>query len=145
VLCANVYLVPLHLRLKSSIERSLVMNDKNYILITKDDVRKLVEIPVKGRIEAIGFTRYTEFSSIGRSDKELVANGTYPVISSEMFNELYGKVLTVVDATFADGSQKEAFKTLLKNELSGWYDKNTSYAFKMTEQAYSHRNDTEKE
>lgn len=124
-------------------ERSLVMNDKNYILIVKDDVRKLVEIPVKGRIEAIGFTRYSEIHFEESGHEDFVPNGTYPVISSEMFNELYGKVLTVVDATFIDGLQKDAFKTLLKNELSGWYDKNTGYAYKMTEQAYKHRNDTQ--
>ena len=114
------------------------MNDKNYLLVTKDDVRKLVEIPVEGRIEAIGFTRYSVLLHSSSEDGELEPNGTYPVISHEVFNELYGKVLTLVDATFPEGSQKEAFKSLVKNEMSGWYDKSTNYTFKMTEQAYRH-------
>ena len=119
------------------------MEDKNYLLITKDSVRELVEIPVRGRIEAIGFTRYT--SLIGRvadgvtHDPDPEPNGTYPVISHEVFNELYGKVLTLVDATFQDGSQKEAFKSLIKNEMSGWYDKSTNYTLKMTTQAYQYK------
>lgn len=114
------------------------MSDKNYLLITKDDVRQLVEIPVQGRIEAIGFTRYSVLLSGSGGDSEPEPNGTYPVISHEVFNELYGKILTLVDATFPEGSQKEAFKSLVKNEMSGWYDKSTNYTFKMTEQAYRH-------
>jgi len=117
--------------------------DTNYLLITKDDVRQLVELPVKGRIEAIGFTRYATLMGravdgvVHESDQE--PNGTYPIISHEVFNELYGKVLTLVDATFQEGSQKEAFKSLIKNEMSGWYDKSTNYTLKMTEQAYKYK------
>jgi len=47
-------------------------------------------------------------------------------------------VLTLVDATFQEGSQKDAFKSLIKNEMSGWYDKSTNYTLKMTEQAYKY-------
>jgi len=97
--------------------------DKNYVLITKDDVRKLVELPVYGRIEVIGFTRYSSLNGrpvdgiTHESDPE--PNGTYPVISYDVFKDLYGRVLTLVDATFQEGSQKEAFKSLIKNEMSG--------------------------
>ena len=109
------------------------MKDKNYILIRNEqDVRQLVELPVQGRIEAIGFTRY---SVLFGSDKP-ESNGTYPVISNEVFNELFGKVLTLVDATFEDGQRKEAFKSLIKAEMSGWYSKNTDYARKVTDKAY---------
>ena len=122
---------------KLSLERSLVMNDRNYILLMKDDIRHLVEIPVKGRIEAIGFTRYSNlFHVSGKEGTELVHNGSYPVISADVFNELYGKILTLIDAAFPEGGQKEAFKTLARNELSGWYDKNVSYTIKMTEQLH---------
>lgn len=108
----------------------------------QDDVRKLVKLPIKGRIEAIGFTRYSEPLLAG-SDSTVYPqepNGTYPVISYDLFNELYGRVLTVVDATFQEGNQKEAFKSLLKNEMSGWYDKSTTYALNMTKQAYNLEN-----
>lgn len=120
------------------------MNDTNYLLITKDDIRHLVEIPVKGRIEAIGFTRYSVLLASSEGDGAPEPNGTYPIISHEIFNELYGKVLTLVDATFQDGTQKEAFKSLMKNEMSNWYDKSTDYAFKMTTQAYKYK-DTKEE
>lgn len=114
--------------------------DKNYLLISQNDVRKLVEIPVEGRIEAIGFTRYSVL--LGSSDQKEwphEPNGTYPIISHEVFNELYGKVLTLVDATFQEGAQKDAFKTLIKNEISSWYDKSTRYTLKMTEEAHKYK------
>lgn len=117
------------------------MNDENYLLINDEKgVRQLVKLPVEGRIDAIGFTRYSTLRHSATEDGEPEPNGTYPVISSEVFNELYGKVLTLVDATFQEGSQKEAFKSLIKNEMSGWYDKNTNYTLKMTEQAYKYIN-----
>lgn len=117
------------------------MNDENYVLIQNNkDVRQLVKIPVKGRIEVIGFTRFSSLGGGHDGTKAYVSepepNGTYPIISSKVFDELYGKVLTLVDATFPEGSQKEAFKSLIKNEMSGWYDKSTNYTLKMTEQAY---------
>jgi len=110
------------------------MKDKNYILIrNEEDVRKLVELPVQGRIEVIGFTRYSQLFG---NQSDFVSHGTYPVISNDVFNELFGKVLTLVDAAFEDGQRKEAFKSLIKAEMSGWYSKNTNYTHKMTEQAY---------
>jgi len=117
--------------------------DKNYLLITQDDVRKLVELPVQGRIEVIGYTRYStlggKLGGVETHEFDQEPNGTYPIINFDVFNELYGRVLTLVDATFQEGSQKEAFKSLMKNEMSGWYDKSTNYTLKMTTQAYKYK------
>ena len=117
--------------------------DKNYLLITVDDVRKLVEIPQDGRIEVIGFTRYSTLGGGVQDGNQYETrpepNGTYPVISYPVFKEIYGKLLTIVDAAFQEGSQKEAFKSLVKNEMSNWYDKNTNYTLKMTQQAYKYK------
>lgn len=112
--------------------------DKYVVLyMGSDGVRHIAEIPkLTDRVELIGITRYTKFDEGSRPAKarEYEQNGSYPVIPGDIFNSLYGKVLTVVDAAFPAGDQKDAFKTLIKNELTGWYSKQTDYAAMMTQQ-----------
>ena len=42
------------------------------------------------------------------------------VISHEMIQQLEGAILTIVDASFANESQREALKSLFRNEIWGW-------------------------
>lgn len=108
--------------------------DRNYVLYQDDKgVRNIVKLPVDERISVIGFSRYSVLlhGSEGDGDHEL--NGAYPIIKDEHFNDLFGKVLTVVDASFLEGAQKEAFKTLIKGSISEWYAKHCDYNLKMTD------------
>lgn len=41
--------------------------------------------------------------------------------------DLVGKSLTLVDAMFADPKQRDAFKTILKKEIYGWFDRLDQY------------------
>lgn len=112
--------------------------DKYQVLYMDDkSVRHIVELPnITDRIELIGITRYTDFQPEAqvRGQTYPAMNGAYPALTSGMFNEVYGKLLTVCDASFTDSIQREAFKSLIKGTMSDWYDKNVSYTAKMTEQ-----------
>ena len=119
------------------------MSMDKYVLLFQNDqsVRELVEVPIKGRVQLIGVTRYTDFDRpeqlpAGRTNPYEL-NGTYPIIAAEQFNKLYGKVMQLCDAMLAEPTQREAFKSLMKENLSGWYDKETGYVYKMTEQLFN--------
>lgn len=120
------------------------MSLDKYVLLFQngDSVRELVEIPMKNRADKlIGVTRYTDFEAPNRlpagrkTPYEL--NGTYPIVAADQFNKLYGKMLQLCDAMLADPTQREAFKSLVKENLSDWYDKETGYVYKMTEQLFN--------
>lgn len=106
----------------------------NYILYQDGEgVRHIEKLKVDKKIEVIGFQRYSEL--LGSSDQREYPkepNGSYPIISYDVFKDMYGKVLTVIDASFDDGERKEALKALLKATMSEWYDKNTGYVLKMS-------------
>ena len=110
------------------------MSDTNYVLFQDEKgVRHIEKLKTDKRIEVIGFQRYSTL--LGDSDNTeypLEPNGSYPVISYEVFKDLFGKILTVIDATFDEGERKEAVKSLLKTSMSEWYDKNTGYTLKMS-------------
>lgn len=110
--------------------------DKYQVLyMDSKGVRHLIELPeISDRIEVIGVTRFTDFDAAAMSNDGWDMNGSYPVISGETFNDVFGKVLTIVDASFQDGSQKDAFKSLVKSTMSEWYNKNVDYVSKMTAQ-----------
>lgn len=117
--------------------------DKNYILYTNSkDQRRLAEIHsdlANGKVnQVIGYARYSVMLHGLHDDGDdgmPEMNGIYPIISGDMFNELYGKVLTLIDLAFPEGSQREAFKSVTRNELSNWYDKHVDYTRKMVEHA----------
>lgn len=96
-------------------------------------VRKVADLDISDRIQVIGVTRYTHFETPQTADWDM--NGNYPIIDDDMFKDVFGKVLTIIDASFVDGNQKEAFKSLVKSTMSDWYNKNVNYVAKMTEQA----------
>jgi len=96
-------------------------------------VRRLKEVDLPDAFDIIGIQKYTDFDKARGAEP----NGSYPVIDNENFSELYGKMLTLCDATFTDATQREAFKDMVKNTLSGWYGKNVDYTFKMAEQLNS--------
>lgn len=105
--------------------------DSLYLLFQNDkDVRELVEIPLKDRVKLIGVSRYTDFDKGTKPE----FNGAYPFLQDSNFNALYGKMLQLCDAMIGDATQREAFKSLVKENLSEWYSKETGYTFKMTEQ-----------
>ena len=112
------------------------MNDTNYIIYRDGKgVRHLEKLSTRERIEVIGFQRYsTLLADSEKTYYQQDPNGSYPVISYDVFKDLYGKVLTVIDASFDEGERREAIKTLLKSSMSEWYDKNTGYTLKMTSQ-----------
>lgn len=107
----------------------------------EDSVRELVEVPIKGRVQLIGVTRYTDFDAPERlpagRKTPFELNGTYPIIEAEQFNKLYGKVMQLCDAMLSEPTQREAFKSLMKENLSEWYSKETGYVYKMTEQLFN--------
>lgn len=45
-----------------------------------------------------------------------------PVMPLEFINNLVGKVLTVVDASYSDKEQRKAVKDLMTQSIWGWYD-----------------------
>lgn len=111
--------------------------DKYYLLFQNDkDVRELVEIPIKDRVKLIGVTRYTDFDQpAARHEKAgYLPNGAYPLLQDAQFSALFGKMMQLCDAMIGDATQREAFKSLVKENLSEWYNKETGYTFKMTEQ-----------
>ena len=76
------------------------MSSDKYMLLFQNDesVRQLVEVPIKGRAaQLIGVTRYTDFDAPERlpagRKTPFELNGTYPIISAEQFNKLYGKMM----------------------------------------------------
>lgn len=95
-----------------------------------NSVRRLKEVELPDAYHLIGVQKYTDFDKARGAEP----NGSYPVIDNENFSELYGKMLTLCDATFTDPTQREAFKDMVKSTLSGWYGKNVDYTFKMAEQ-----------
>jgi len=116
-----------------------VSMDKYYLLFQNDkSVRELVEIPLKDRVQLIGVSRYTDFDeslpddAAGRRGHQF--NGAYPLLHDGNFNALYGKMMQLCDAMISDTEQRGAFKSLVKENLSDWYGKETGYTFKMTEQ-----------
>ena len=117
------------------------MQDVNVILYTNSkDQRRLgtldTDLAGDNRInQVIGYGRFSVLAHGSIGDGEAELNGVYPVISAEMFNELYGKMLTLVDVAFPEGTQKEAFKALSKSEMSNWYNKHVDYTKKMITQA----------
>lgn len=113
--------------------------DKLYLLVKNDrDVRELVEIPLRDRVQLIGVSRYTDFDeslpddAAGRRGYQF--NGAYPFLHDGNFNALYGKMMQLCDAMIGDAEQRTAFKSLVKENLSDWYGKETGYTFKMSEQ-----------
>ncbi len=114
--------------------------DKLYLLFKNDDkdVREVVEIPLKDRVQLIGVSRYTDFDeslaegAAGRRGYQF--NGAYPLLHDGNFNALYGKTMQLCDAMIGDAEQRTAFKSLMKEALSDWYGKETGYTFKMSEQ-----------
>lgn len=110
------------------------MSDTNYILFQDEKgVRHIEKLNTVERIEVIGFQRYsTLLGGTDSTEYPQEPNGSFPVISYDVFKDLFGKILTIVDATFDDGERKEAVKSLLKTSMSEWYDKNTGYTLKMS-------------
>lgn len=120
------------------------MEDKFFMLYADEDtgVRHLAEVKVesdKSIKKPIGIQIYRNYkgSSLPREigqDSDYLANGSYPVLSQETFNPLYGKMMQICDAMISEKEQRDAFKGLVKEELSNWYDKNVGYTLKMSEQ-----------
>lgn len=108
------------------------MHKYKVLYVDGNDVRHLAEVELKDAMTPIGIQRYTDFD-IARGFE---ANGTYPVLLDKSFNEIYGNLLTLCDATFTDKDQREAFKDMVKGMLSKWYDKNMSYTLKMSDQLH---------
>lgn len=112
--------------------------DKLYLLFQNDkSVREVVEIPLRDRVQLIGVSRYTDFDeglpdgAPGRRGYQF--NGAYPLLHDGNFNALYGKMMQLCDAMIGDQEQRTAFKSLVKENLSDWYGKETGYTFKMSE------------
>ena len=120
------------------------MEDKFFMLYADEDtgVRHLAEVKVesdKSIKKPIGVQVYRNYK--GRSlpreigqDSDYLANGSYKVLSRDIFNPLYGKMMQICDAMISEKEQRDAFKGLVKEELSNWYDKNGGYILKMSEQ-----------
>ncbi len=113
--------------------------DKLYLLFKNDkDVREVVEIPVRDRVQLIGVSRYTDFDQSMPDGAPGIRgyqfNGAYPLLHDGNFNALYGKTMQLCDAMIGDPEQRAAFKSLMKESLSEWYGKETGYTFKMSEQ-----------
>ena len=108
------------------------MHRAKLLYINAKDARQLVDVNLDDGIKPIGIQRYTDFEA----NKHLEANGTYPCLTSDTFDELYGKVLTQVDASFTDATQREAFKSVMRNTLSDWYTKQLDYTFNMAAQLH---------
>ena len=112
--------------------------DRLYLLFKNDkDVRELVKIPLKDRVQLIGVSRYTDFDdslpddAAGRRGYQF--NGAYPLLHDGNFNALYGKMMQLCDAMIGDAEQRTAFKSLVKENLSEWYGKETGYVYKSSE------------
>ncbi len=108
------------------------MHSIKLLYVDGNDVRRTIDIEAPDLIKPIGLQRYTDFENVANTGPE--PNGTYPVLDDKTFNELYGKALTLVDASFAEATQRDAFKNVLKGILSEWFDKQVGYTFRMTEQ-----------
>lgn len=54
--------------------------------------------------------------------KDLGLNGLYPMIHSDEFSKLEGRLLTLCDATFTNKEQKTAFKSMVSQTLWNFYD-----------------------
>src|SRR3990167_957348 len=48
----------------------------------------------------------------------------YPALHHEQFSNLEGRVLTVLDAAFPEGTQREAIKKLLRDNMRSWFNSN---------------------
>jgi hypothetical protein len=57
-------------------------------------------------------------------------NGTYPVLFGESLSKLEGKLLTLCDLTFSDLQQREAFKSLVRENLWSFMDKGIDFTEK---------------
>lgn len=95
-----------------------------------NNVRRLVKVELPDAFRLIGVQKYTDFDKAQGAEP----NGSYPVIDNDNFSELYGKLLTLCDATFTDATQREASKDMVKSTLSSWYGKNVDYTYKMSDQ-----------
>lgn len=45
---------------------------------------------------------------------------SYPLVTEEVFADLTGKMLTVIDAAIGDPEQRKALKDILRNSLGQW-------------------------
>lgn len=80
-------------------------------------IRTGVSVPEDQRI--VGIIR-TDFDPA--SDGSVRASDDLdPVISYERINDLVGKLLTMIDATFTDKEQRQAMKDLYKQIAWDWY------------------------
>lgn len=50
-----------------------------------------------------------------------------PMNSNDVDN-LVGRILTIVDASFADKEQREAFKSIMRSTIYDWMDRHYSYS-----------------
>jgi len=110
-------------------------SQEKYMVLYSDDrgVRHIVQLPanmVHPPKKFIGISFMSETNVKGKFD----VVDTIPVIDTDIFNDLYGKLLTLCDAMIADPTQREAFKSIVKDTASSWHSKNSGYAYKMTKQ-----------
>lgn len=112
------------------------MHKYRIVYLDENDVRHKQEIEIKDAKHIkggiIGIQRYTKFDAgkVGGWEQ----NGTFPILTTETFDNLYGKLLTICDASFSEDKQREAFKSLIKDATSSWFRKNIEYTFKTSEQ-----------
>ena len=119
---------------KTSVNEPFNGAQKHIVLYSDDKgVRHIAQLGVNtvhAPVKFIGISTMTETTVKGVFD--LVE--TQPVIFTDAYNDLYGKLLTMCDALVADKTQREALKSIIKETVSSWYTKNTGYAYKMTKQ-----------
>lgn len=108
------------------------MHSAKLLYVDGNSVTHLVNIDAKDIVDIVGVQRYTDFDN----NKGLLPNGSYPCLNDKSFNELYGKLLTLVDATFTDVVQREAHKNIVRSTLSEWYDKQVGFTFKSAEKLF---------
>lgn len=104
------------------------MKNKYFALFQNEDsVRKLslFHSSETGGFDPIAIACYSEFTA---HEEGYIQNGVWPIIKAEDFKHLEGKLLTIVDATFSDPKQREAFKAVVKSELREWYNIRTNGA-----------------
>lgn len=101
-------------------------NQFKVLYIDGEDVRKMSDFyeADTSDVRSVAIVAYTDFMG----DGSFIQNGVYPVIASEDFSSLEGRLLTICDASFADKEQRKAFKDLVKSTTREWYNKHLDTA-----------------
>jgi hypothetical protein len=116
-------------------------NGTNWGLV-KDYVKHTIDLPLPD-----GFESGVHLTGAKTADKIIIEDGNSTgsektgwvtmvaeVITDRDIERIVGKVLTVVDATIADREQREAFKSLMKQAIYGYYNKMLERSYQIAQE-----------